>query len=209
MAMGRALARFAAYLREVRARDANALIDARRRGVAPEAEKLHQCGRGLHLVTHSMGAWALRHAVLKFDRENDGRLPRILDKVFLVAADEDDDALESRYKLGDLEMLANEVHVYHASNDLILALSDHTKGNPDRLGSDGPNNLDRVSERCFAVDCRDVSATELSHGRHQYYRFREEVIGDIRQTMEGVPQNARSGRLVIRPGRSWRLRPEG
>jgi hypothetical protein len=60
-----------------------------------------------------------------------------------------------------------------------LQISDVSKGNPNRLGVDGPRNLDRINVRIFAVDCRDVDWTDLGEGRHQYYRLRPEVIEDV------------------------------
>jgi esterase/lipase superfamily enzyme len=154
-----------------------------------------------------MGNWALRHALRKFIELNAGTVPRIFDCVFLMAADEDNDALQVLLKLKQLDELANRIFVYHAANDVALTISDRTKGMPDRLGSDGPQNLDHVSERVMAVNCREVCETELAHGRHQYYRLRDEVIRDVQATLADVPQDDRPWRQAIRPGRSWRLPP--
>ena len=60
-----------------------------------------------------------------------------LDRVFLIAADEDDDAFELDYKLKPLSRLAKRVNVYFNNNDRAMAVSDKSQGNPDRLGDDG------------------------------------------------------------------------
>ena len=133
-------------------------------------------------------------------------MPRVVDCTFLMAADEDNGALQMPLKHDRIDELANRIFVYHANNDVALTISDTTKGMPDRLGSDGPQNLDLVSERAFSIDCRKVSETALSHGRHQYYRLRDEVIRDVQATLADEPQESRPGREVVRPGRSWRLR---
>ncbi|TFF21943.1 alpha/beta hydrolase [Jiella endophytica] len=207
LAMGRALLRLVEFLTEMRAVDRETVVQARRIGQVPKPEDLRQCTQRLHLLAHSMGNWAFRHALRKFSDLNGGHIPRVIDCAFLMAADEDNDALQERLKLRRLEELANRTFVYHAANDIALTISDTTKGLPDRLGSDGPKNLDLVSERVFAIDCRKVSETALLDGRHQYYRLRDEVIEDIRLTLDDQPQEDRSGRIVVRPGRSWRLQP--
>jgi esterase/lipase superfamily enzyme len=206
LAMGRALKRLVEFLTMLREEDQKLLLAARRTGEVPPRDALQQCTRRLHLLAHSMGNWALRHALRKFIELNGGTVPRIVDCAFLMAADEDNDALQVPLKLKRLDELANRIFVYHAANDVALTISDTTKGLPDRLGSDGPQNLDLVSERVFAIDCRKVSETILSHGRHQYYRLRNEVIRDVQLTLADEPQETRPGREVVRPGRSWRLR---
>ncbi|WP_126976902.1 alpha/beta hydrolase [Frigidibacter oleivorans] len=205
IAMARALQRLVEFLTEMRLDDRQTILDARKLGAVPDPDDLRQCTRRLHLVAHSMGNWALRHALQRFVAENGGRLPRIFDCVFLMAADEDHDALADAMKLGPLDALANRVMVYHAADDVALAVSDTTKGMADRLGTDGPQNLDRLSARILAIDCGLISKTALSHGRHQYYRLRDEVIGDVQMSLAAVPQDGRPGRSPIQPGRSWRL----
>lgn len=207
IAIARALKRFVAFLAEIRKADRETIRQARLQGLVPAEPEMRQCERKLHLVAHSMGNWALRHALVKYADLTPGKLPRIFDHAFLMAADEDADALEHPHKLGRLADLANSVHVYHARDDRALQISDATKGNPDRLGADGPASFDPLPERVFAIDCRDVSDTVASHGRHQYYRLRDEVIADVVATLAGAGQQGRPGRIDVRPGRSWRLTP--
>lgn len=208
LAMGRALMRLVEFLTRLRQEDQRVVLAARRDGQVPAKDALRQCTRRLHILAHSMGAWALRHALRKFSELNGGRITRVVDCVFLMAADEDNDALHVPLKLQTLDGLANRIFVYHAANDVALTISDRTKGMPDRLGSDGPQNLDRLSERVFAIDCRQVAETEPLHGRHQYFRLRDEVIRDVHATLADRPQDGRPGREVLRPGRSWRLAPD-
>ncbi len=209
IAMGRALKRLVEFLTELRTEDQEAVLAARRQGGVPKPADLKQCTRRLHVLAHSMGNWALRAAVRKFIELNGGRTTRVFDCAFLMAADEDNDALQQAMKLKRLDELANRIFVYHANNDVALTISDRTKGMPDRLGSDGPQNLDLVSERVFAVDCRKISDTgSVAHGRHQYYRLRAEVIGDVQATLADLPQEERGWRVTVRPGRSWRLPPK-
>ena len=209
LAMGRALKRLVEFLTDLRSDDEALVLAARQRGEVPDKAQLRQCSRRLHLVAHSMGNWALRGAVQKFLQLNGGTPRRVFDCAFLMAADEDNDALQLPLKLQPLDALANRVFVYHAANDIVLTTSDKTKGMPDRLGSDGPQSLDQVSERVMAVDCRLVADTRLEDGRHQYYRLRDEVITDIQATLCDDPQESRPGRQEKRPGRAWLLLAKG
>jgi esterase/lipase superfamily enzyme len=206
-AMARALAKFVEFLDEIREADRRLLLKYARSGEVPPPKELRQCERKVHLLAHSMGNWALRHLVQKFiNLARRDRLPRILDHVFLMGADDDADTLERSEKLGRLHELANQIHVYHSANDRALQISDITKGLPDRLGSDGPANFAVLNEQIFAVDCRNVDDTELTHGNHQYYRLRDEVIEDVTATLRGVaPDHPARARVPLRQARSWRL----
>lgn len=205
IAMARALDKLVEFLAEMRAHDRAEIVAAQRRGEVPEGAALLQCERKIHLLAHSMGTWALRHALHRFASHHRGTLPRVIDQCFLMAADEDADALGNSDKLGRLAELATNVHVYHSRTDYALEISDKTKGNPSRLGTDGPANFDRLDERVMAYDCEKVDFTEFAHGRHQYYRLRDEVLSDVASTLQGVPAINRANRDPIRPGRSWRL----
>ena len=174
VAIARALMRFVEFLRS---------LDSPADREAPRPA----CECPIHLVAHSMGNWALRHALLEMgELLNSNRLPRLFENVFLMAADEDDDALEHEDKLRLLLRLGHQTHVYHAANDRALLISDVTKGNPDRLGADGPRNLSNTDDRVSAIDCGEVSYTTLTQGRHQYYRLRSEVIEDVCNVLDGL-----------------------
>ncbi len=206
IAIARALQRLIEFLIEIRTEDRAAERTARLESRPLDPASLRACTQRIHLVAHSMGNWALRHAVLALG--NDIRLrplPRLFEHVFLMAADEDADCFETTQKLGLLPDLARFVHVYHASDDQALQVSDITKGNPDRLGSDGPKNMERIDNRIFAVDCSAVSSTDIEHGRHQYYRLRPEVIDDVRQVLAGTPLDAIKGRKPTSRPRSFRI----
>lgn len=205
LAMARALDRLTTFLTELRRADYAEIMAARRRGEVPDAAALRQCFRKLHLVAHSMGNWALRHALLSYADINNGQIPRILDQAFLMAADEDADAMDDPAKLKHLLELSNRIHIYHARDDVALEVSSSTKSNPSRLGAHGPDDLDRLHERVVAIDCSRVSDTVISHGHHQYYRLRREVVHDVIATLKGEPEDDRPGRVTKRPGRSWRI----
>lgn len=164
-----------------------------------------QCSQRIHLVAHSMGNWALRHAVqeLKVLAEGAGMpLTRIFDNTFLMAADINDDALEKEDWLAPLLRLSRKVHVYHATNDSALSLSDVKPNQGARMGHYGPANMAVLSDRVTAIDCSDVSFTpSLSHVRHQYYRIAPEVVRDVRGVLADKAPDDIAGRRALGGGR--------
>ena len=123
------------------------------------------CVGRLHLMAHSMGAYALRHAVQGMRKEVGDDLPRLFDEILLFAPDEDADAFEHDHKLALLPRLGRRVTVYHNREDIPLAISDLTKGNPDRLGADGPAHPHLLPAKVTVVDCTHVVTTGFQEHR--------------------------------------------
>jgi esterase/lipase superfamily enzyme len=170
-----------------------------------DGQKRHApCPGRIHLVAHSMGNWALRAGLLHaIDRRGADNLPILFDNVFLMAADEDEDALEDPRKLGLLPRMANAVHVYHSKDDTALVISDVTKLNPDRLGHNGPEDIEVTDGKVVAIDCRHVDSTDLLHADHQYYRLRKEVIEDVKAVLAGTVPFLIDRRRMLDHPRRW------
>lgn len=183
-----------------------------------EVGRERHCEQAIHLCAHSMGNWALRHAVQALREELGDNLPRLLDHVFLMAADEDNDAFESDHKLRLLPELARAVHVYFSEDDKALVISDRTKKNPDRLGATGPRVRSGLPRKLDLVDCRlvdvvppaELSVDEVSRyfSQHQYYRLRSEVIADVRQVLAGVQPSEIKGRSFVPEDMSYLIQPD-
>jgi esterase/lipase superfamily enzyme len=156
------------------------------------------CQARLNLMAHSMGNYVLRNAVQAIISELGGkRLPRAFTNIFLMAADEDDDALSDPAKLARLPEMAEAVHVYFAASDRALTISDITKGNPDRLGSAGPHTLTNLPQKITLIDCDQVCQTTLAEANHQYYRKRPEVVADVGAVLDGVRPEDIAGRTWV------------
>jgi esterase/lipase superfamily enzyme len=165
------------------------------------------CAQGLHLVAHSMGNYALRHAVWSIVGEQaPGRLPRLFRNVFLMAADEDNDSFEHTHKFAPLAALSDAIHVYYAANDMALRISRDTKNAEDRLGASGPRKLSDLPLKVTLIDCERVSDTGDDDRRHQYYRNRPEVVADIRQVLRGLRPDEVQFRDWVPEKRAYRLR---
>lgn len=158
-----------------------------------------RCVRRLHLLAHGMGVQVLHAAVQSLTRcYLPSGLPLLFQNIFLMAADDDNDALEKPRKLGPLTHIAKHIHVYHSQGDCALSNGDAMLSNPDRLGVGGPAGMTRVSEQVTAIDCSGVDAGAPGDGNHQYFRQRTEVIDDILQVLAGragdeIPQREAIG----------------
>lgn len=165
------------------------------------------CDQSIHLVAHSMGNYALRHAFQAIRRELGNEIPRLLDNIFLMAADEDDDVFEHDHKLRLLPHLAKAVHVYFSPDDRALVISDATKRNPDRLGANGPRLRDGLPRKVNLIDCSRVDEAKGDLSNHQYYRLRPEVVQDVNQVLAGLGAGEIRNRDFVPEDRSFRIRP--
>jgi esterase/lipase superfamily enzyme len=161
------------------------------------------CDHCLHLVAHSMGNYVLRHTVQEYLAQSPGRPARLFDQVFLMAADEDDDAFEHDHKLKQLPRLAKRVNVYFNNNDRAMAVSDKTKGNPDRLGDDGPRVPRSIPGKVTLID-----TTEVVKGivEHSYFLDTPKVVTDMQQVLVGTPANAIPNREYVQETNRYRLK---
>lgn len=152
----------------------------------------------LHLIAHSMGNYALRSGLQKLGQIFSGTLPVLFENVFLMAADEDYDALEAQGGLRPACDLARKVHVYHSTSDLALDISQTTMRNPQRLGWKGPKAFSKVPNNVTLVDCSNVSDTPaIVHAWHQYYRQRQEVFEDVAEVIAGTAPTAIPNRTAV------------
>lgn len=146
-----------------------------------DVSKGADCGQRIHLMAHSMGAYVLRHS-LQYYRSRTARLTRILGQIILLAADEDSDAFEFDYKLKTLPQLGEKVSVYYNRQDRVIALSDISKGNPERLGQAGLQLPFRVPAKVCQIDCSRVVS---GIAEHNYYRENQWVVTDLQAVLAG------------------------
>ncbi len=167
-------------------------------GASPEEE----CAQCIHLVAHSMGNYVLRHALQTIRGQFAGRLTRVFDQIFMMAADEDDDTFEHAHKLQLLPQMAKRINVYFNAGDVALHVSDKTKGNPDRLGTNGPRLPQQVPAKVTQIDCTPVISGPIEHS---YYLDSARVIEDMLQVMAGVPADEISGRRYVPDSNRYRM----
>lgn len=155
------------------------------------------CPQDLHLLCHSMGNYVLQNALERMRAFTPGTaLPRLFDHVFLCAPDVDADVLEPGRPMGDLHELARTVCVYHNDGDAALCVSDYTKGNPDRLGTNGAMRAALLPDKIEQVDCRAIVRGFVEHS----YYLDGRVNDDILRSIDGVPPADPLRNRVHKPG---------
>ena len=150
-----------------------------------QLSKESACERKIHLIAHSMGNYVLRHALQKMKQiEGYAAAPRLFDQVVLAAADEDADALTLEHKLGNLSNLCGRLNVYFNNGDTALVVSDKVKGNPDRLGHDGPAKPWEITQKTVLIDASLVVTGGIDM-QHAYIRKHAKVVADLAQVLTG------------------------
>lgn len=189
-------------------------IDAAAAGVAMAAALSHisgvvvgRSGTPPHLLAHSMGNFALRHALQKM--LGAGAQARFR-QVLLTAADEDWDALEDGGKLGPLPQFCERLTVYWNVGDTILMISDSFPKMPNRLGQRGPKRPARIDTS--RTDLVQVAPAIIHKGdpnatTHQYFRNNVNVRADIGAVLAGQPGHSIAKRVADQPAGFYVLRP--
>lgn len=167
-----------------------------------------RCERSIHLLAHSMGAYVLRQGLQALIAKDADGLGRLFDQILLAAPDEDDDAFELDSKLKPLPRIGRQVTVYFNPSDRALLVSDKTKGNPDRLGSDGPRLIDMLPKKVVLVDCRNVAGDADALVQHSYYTRSRAMALDISAVLAGMDAERIGNRDYVLSLRAWRIAKE-
>lgn len=144
------------------------------------------CSQDIHLLCHSMGNFLLQHALARMAEHTAGNaLPRLFEHVFLCAPDVDDNALEAGQPLGEVHEIARSVSVYHNHGDAAMAVSDYTKGNPERLGGYGAAHPALLHSKIHQIDCTSIVRGIVEHS----YYLTGRINADIRESIDGWSQD--------------------
>lgn len=163
------------------------------------------CRQAMHLMAHSMGNYATRHAVQAVAASAGNNIRRLFDQVLLMAADEDDDALEEEFKLVPLTRMCKRVSIYINPDDVALVISDTTKGNCDRLGAGGPRNSWAIPDKVSVVNVEKVAGFKEDKTGHQYYRLNAKVRDDVLRVLAGVDSGGMAERTFNAEKRQYYL----
>jgi esterase/lipase superfamily enzyme len=165
------------------------------------------CGQDIHLLCHSMGNYLLQSALQRLADFSPGTvMPRIFEQIFLCAPDVDDDILESGKPMARLPEIARGITIYHNRRDKAMYVSDYTKGNPERLGTNGAAHPTLLHNKVHQVDCTPVVTAGFIE--HSYY-LDGAINGDIRLGIDGAaPDDPRRRRkLVTNLANVWQMTP--
>lgn len=175
-------------------------------GSRGEGDPSRLCGRGIHLLAHSMGSYVLRQGLQALLAKQADGVVRMFDQILLASPDEDDDTFEHETKLKLLPRLAKRVTVYFNPKDKALWISDKTKTNPDRLGADGPRLIDLLPKKVALVDCRRIADVADPRIQHSYYVKNAAMTDDIGKVLAGDDIDDFPNREWVLERRVWRVR---
>ena len=164
------------------------------------------CEQDIHLLCHSMGNYVLQNSIERIDEFTPGNaLPRLFEHIFLCAPDVDDNVLEQEQPMGRVHELARCVTIYYNREDTAMAVSDHTKGNAERLGANGAARPAALHNKIHQVDCTPVVDGLVEHS----YYLSGIVNDDIRQSIDGAALGAGSRLRDRDPNlvNVWAMRP--
>lgn len=164
-----------------------------------------RCRHNLHLVAHSMGNYVLRFALQELKNQVGDQLPRLFDQILMMAADEDEDAFDRQDKLFDLPRITRRTSIYFNRGDLALWASDRFKGNPPRLGSDGPIQPRQLPRNVYPIDCTKVISRFTDPAEHGYYITVPRVVTDMRFVLQDEIPDEIPGRKYIAATNRYRL----
>lgn len=164
-----------------------------------------RCEKKLHLLAHSMGNYVLRFALQELKNQVGDRLPRLFDQILMMAADEDDDAFDLQEKLFELPRITRRTSIYFNREDLALWASDRFKGNPPRLGTDGPIKPRQLPRNVYPIDCTRVISRFTDPSEHSYYMNVPRVVTDMRFVLQDEIPDEIPGRKYILETNRYRL----
>jgi esterase/lipase superfamily enzyme len=142
------------------------------------------CNQKLHLLCHSMGNYVLQNALQRLREMNTGiGLPRIFDQLFMCSPDVDEDVFETGEHMADIHRLCCCVSVYYNRGDVAMYISDYSKGNPERLGTNGAARPSLIHNKIHQIDCSNLVTGIVEHS---YYLWGP-VNTDIRKSIDNIP----------------------
>ena len=141
-----------------------------------------ECYLRINILAHSMGNLVLRGA-LKYWADNFSpkkQVPQLFRNVFMVAPDLVNHTLEKDEEGEYIPQSARNVVVYHANDDYAMPASKvaniFNSGLSRRLGMTGPENMSKVSNNVYKVDCDNFNNTFDPPTGHTYFLGRD---GDL------------------------------
>ena len=151
-----------------------------------------------------MGNRVLRQTLLAWDKYHlkDG-VPMLFRNIFMAAADVVNETLEKGEDGEHIPMSARNVVTYYASDDMAMPASKITnlrnKIVSRRLGMTGPEDMDKVAQNVYAIDCDNFNNKYDFPKGHAY--FLDDVKGNPGEAFLHMADCIKSGRVRHDEGR--------
>jgi esterase/lipase superfamily enzyme len=130
------------------------------------------CAVRINMLAHSMGNRVLRYTLASWANDY-GAVPLFFRNLFMAAADIANESLEPDEVGAHIPESARNIIVYHASDDLALRSSKvsnlKNKIVSRRLGHSGPEDMNKVRDNVYAIDCDDFNNSYDPPMGHSYF----------------------------------------
>ncbi len=177
------------------------------------------CLKRINIIAHSMGNRVLRLTLERWGKYY-GTVPLVFRNIFMAAADVANETLEAREPGQFIPRASRNVVVYHANDDLALRASKvsnvKNKVVSRRLGHSGPEDMRKVPNNVYAIDCDDFNNSCDRPSGHAYFLATKDngttpgpVLKHLVHAMRTGRIDAKSDRTLILPNRNYRPKPYG
>ncbi|MBE9061449.1 alpha/beta hydrolase [cf. Phormidesmis sp. LEGE 11477] len=161
------------------------------------------CLKRVNMLSFSMGNRVLRgalHLAAKYYPQNS--LGLLFRNVFMCAADVVNETLEPGKAGGVIPLVSRNVVTYYAADDLALRASKvaNISNASRRLGHTGPEDLAKVANNVYAIDCDDFN-NQYDRVGHIYFLDNPET-GDAGLLLRHAWECMRTGRVPVDPARA-------
>ena len=160
------------------------------------------CTKRLNILAHSMGSRVLRGALTRAVKYYLAQgVPLLFRNIFMSAADMVNESLEPEQEGKYIVQAARNVIVYYAADDLALRSSKVANVRNGiasrRLGHTGPENMDKVANNVYALDCGDFNNSYDPPLGHGY--FTSDSQNNPGLLFKHMWQCIRTGRVLLEP----------
>lgn len=158
------------------------------------------CMKRINILAHSMGNRVLRETLRywnKYDLANG--VPLLFRNTLMVAADVVNESLEKDQTGVLISQSSRNVSVYYACDDLAMRASKisnlKNKVASRRLGHTGPEDMGKVQNNVFAIDCDNFNNKYDRPKGHSY--FLEDDHGNAGKVFEHIFNTIKTGRVEV------------
>lgn len=158
------------------------------------------CLKRINVLAHSMGCRVFRETLFVWNRYDLANgVPLLFRNTILMAGDIVNESLEEGEKGRLISQSSRNVSVYFASDDLALRASkvSNLKNRiaSRRMGHTGPENMSKVQNNVFAIDCDNFNNTYDKPKGHSY--FLSDNIGNIGAVFDHMYNTIKFGRVYV------------
>ncbi len=156
------------------------------------------CNKRINIIAHSMGNRVLRETLIKLKYDVlSHAMPQVFRNIFMIAADVVNETLHKDESGSVISESSRNCVVYYANDDLALngskVINVKNKIVSKRLGHTGVEDMQKVSNNVYNVDCDDFNNSYDKPKGHSY--FLDTRKGELGKVFKHMAEAIDSGRV--------------